>query len=85
MYQLKWDEKALEDLKKIGAGEAKRIVKKVSVYLVKDPAGIGKPLRGSFKGLYRYRIGDYRVVYEIQNQAVQIVVVKVGHRKDIYD
>lgn len=85
MYSLLWDELALQDLQQLSSAEARRIVKKVTTHLMKDPVGLGKPLRGKLGGLYRYRIGDYRVVYEIRQKHVQIIVVKVGHRKDVYD
>lgn len=42
-----------------------------------------KKIKGSFC-LYRIRIGDYRVVYEILNETLKVVVIKVGHRRDVY-
>jgi mRNA interferase RelE/StbE len=45
-----------------------------------------KPLRGNrFKGLYRIRSGDYRIIYQVQNSELIVLVVKVGNRKDVYD
>lgn len=49
-----------------------------------DPRLFGKPLTGSLKGLWRYRIGDYRLVCEIHDYVLIIVIIGVGHRKDIY-
>jgi mRNA interferase RelE/StbE len=46
------------------------------------PAGVKK--LASVENLYRIRVGDYRVVYEIRDRALIIVVVKVGHRRDVY-
>jgi mRNA interferase RelE/StbE len=48
-----------------------------------DPVGFGKPLRYSLKGHRRLRVGDYRIVYRIENNNVLIVAIK--HRKDIYN
>jgi mRNA interferase RelE/StbE len=41
-------------------------------------------LRGEFKDHYRVRVGDYRIIYLIQDQALIIVVVRIGHRKEVY-
>ena len=84
-YHVRWDTEALEDLKNLGHAEAKRIVKKVESHLAKDPLSLGKALRGNLSGLYRYRIGDYRVLYEIIQKEIVIEVVSVGHRKDVYE
>ncbi len=84
-YTVRWDTAALIDLAEIGKAEAKRIIKKVETHLIKDPLTLGKPLRGNFSGLYRYRIGDYRVIYQVIHNELIIDVVTVGHRKDVYE
>lgn len=84
-YTVKWDEDALEDLSSLGKAEAIRIVKKIESHLVKDPLNLGKPLSGNLASLYRYRIGDYRVIYQIFKNELIVVVVRVGHRKDVYE
>ena len=50
--------------------------------LMTDPIAFGKPLRYSLKGHRRLRVGDYRIVYRIENKNVIIIAIK--HRKDIY-
>jgi len=85
VYQLNWDEEALDDLQKIGKAEAIRLIRKIETHLVKDSQNLGKALVGNFSGLYRYRIGDYRVIYQIIKNELLVVVVRVGHRKDIYE
>ncbi len=84
IYQIRWDTEALEDLRALGSAEARRIIKKVETHLVKAPLNLGKPLSGNFSGIYRYRIGDYRVLYQVIQEEVLIDVVAVGHRKDVY-
>ena len=84
-YAIRWDAKALGDLKDISKAEAIRLVKKISTHLVLDPLNLGKPLRGELSGLYRYRIANYRVIYEIRKQELIIVIVRIGHRKDVYE
>ena len=85
IYTVKWDEDALEDLSSLGKAEAIRIVKKIESHLAKDPLNLGKPLSGNLASLYRYRIGDYRVIYQIFKNELIVVVVRVGHRKDVYE
>lgn len=52
---------------------------------LEDPRIIVEPLKGSrFSGLWRYRAGDYRILCEIQDERIRILVVLVGHRSDIY-
>ena len=50
----------------------------------KNPRHFGEPLRGEMAGLWRYRIGDYRVVCEIQDQQLVVLALTVGHRREIY-
>lgn len=84
-YTVKWDEDALEDLSSLGKVEAIRIVKKIESHLVKDPINLGKPLSGNLANLYRYRIGDYRVIYQIFRDELIVAVIRIGHRRDVYD
>lgn len=50
----------------------------------KNPRHFGEPLKGGHKGLWRYRIGDYRVLCDIQDQRVVVLVLAIGHRREIY-
>ncbi len=49
-----------------------------------DPRGFGHALTGQFRGLWRYRIGDYRLVCEVRDRELVILVLAVGHRREIY-
>ncbi len=44
-----------------------------------------KALKGKLKGLYRYRVGNYRIIYQINNQTIQVIIVKIAHRQNIYE
>jgi len=57
------------------------IEKKLTV----DPIAFGKPLRYSLKGYRRLRVADYRVIYKIIEDKVLVIIIDIGHRKDIYD
>ncbi len=50
----------------------------------KNPRHFGEPLRGEMAGLWRYRIGDYRFICEIQDQQLVVLALAVGHRREIY-
>jgi mRNA interferase RelE/StbE len=49
-----------------------------------NPRSLGKPLHGDKQGLWRYRVGDYRLICEIQDKRVVVHVLRVGHRKEVY-
>jgi mRNA interferase RelE/StbE len=49
-----------------------------------DPRATGKALQGGLKGLWRYRVGDYRLICQIKDGEIIILVLDIGHRKDIY-
>lgn len=49
-----------------------------------DPRLLGKALSGDRKGYWRYRVGDYRIICEIRNKELLIVVIQVGHRREVY-
>ncbi len=49
-----------------------------------DPRQWGKPLRGEKRGLWRYRVGDYRLICDIQDEKITMLVLEVGNRKDVY-
>lgn len=53
--------------------------------LESDPWPLGhKKLKGSKKVLYRVRVGDYRVVYQVEEQKLVVVLIRIGHRKEVY-
>ncbi len=83
-YKAIWHEETLKYLKKLDRTTAKKIVAKVKNYLIQDPAKLGLPLKGTLKGLYRYRIGDYRIIYVIDQAEKKIIILNVNHRKKIY-
>jgi mRNA interferase RelE/StbE len=70
-----------KDLKKMDRAEAKRILNSIERDLSKDPDK-GIPLKGTYQGLYRFRTGDYRVIYAKTVDGV--LVLRIGHRKDVY-
>lgn len=49
-----------------------------------NPRQWGKPLRGEKQGLWRYRVGAYRLICDLQDKRITVLVLEVGHRKDVY-
>jgi mRNA interferase RelE/StbE len=49
-----------------------------------NPRQWGKPLHGEKRGLWRYRVGDYRLICDIQDERITVLVLTVGHRRDVY-
>lgn len=83
MYKLFIDDKVVKDLRKIDKTWQTKIIANIKTKLVKDPY-LGKKLVGDLSPYYRYRVGDYRVLYEIVESKVVIIVVKIKHRKNVY-
>ena len=50
-----------------------------------NPRLYGKALKGNLKGLWRYRIGDYRIIAQIEDEKLVILLIEIGHRKNIYN
>lgn len=77
-------------IKGSAARELKRIDRPVRVRIVEAIDRLaehpfkGTALKGELKGLRRIRVGEHRIVYEIQDQALVVLVVRVGHRRDVY-
>ena len=84
-YKVLWNRKALENLKELDKPLRKRIFDKVRDCVSKDPMNIGKPLKGEMSGFWRYRLGDYRIIYTVDLGKQIITVLEAGHRKDIYN
>ncbi len=77
---------AKKQLKKMGKEDAKRIISYLKSRAAEgdNPRKIGKALKGNLSELWRYRIGDFRVICELQDNVMTILVLKAGHRKEIY-
>ncbi len=84
-YQVQITEKILKKLERLPKKDQQRIVEAIDT-LVEDPRPDGcKKLKGNRKPpSYRIRAGNYRIVYSIQDEMLLILVLEVGHRKDVY-
>ncbi len=82
IYSISIRQSAVKSLEKIPGPDRLRIIKAID--LLKEHPGAGSILKGEFSGLRRIRVGMYRVVYEIQDNLLTILVIRINHRRDIY-
>lgn len=85
-WKIEFLPEAAKELKKLGRSEAARIIKTLEERIATqdDPRTLGSALTGDHGGYWRWRIGDYRVVAKIEDERVLILVVRVGHRRQVY-
>ena len=86
-WQIEFDPSAVKELAKLNKPVARRIVQVLRdrIAPLTDPRSLGEALRGDELGsFWKYRLGDYRVVAEIIDRRVVIIVVRVGHRREVY-
>ncbi|MBS3099985.1 type II toxin-antitoxin system RelE/ParE family toxin [Candidatus Pacearchaeota archaeon] len=83
MYKIILEKQPENFLRKLDKIEQERIAKKLN--FLEDNPYLGKPLIGKLSGLWSLRIGDYRAIYRLNNEELIILILKIGHRKNIYD
>jgi mRNA interferase RelE/StbE len=86
VWLIKFDEAAEKDLAKLDKQVAKRITTflRQRVAPLDDPRSIGEALKGSKLGdFWKYRVGDYRIIASIEDQALRVLVLKVGNRREV--
>ena len=85
-WTIDYAQSARNQLKKLDQPVAKRILDFMDNRVAKqeDPRTIGKALTGPLGSLWRYRVGDYRIICEIQHSAVRILIIRLGHRREVY-
>lgn len=85
-YKVEYSREAVKNLKKMDYYTKTMIYHWIDQNLVNcvDPFAHGKPLKAKYKGLWRYRVGDYRIITEIFEENLVIDVIRIGHRRSIY-
>jgi mRNA interferase RelE/StbE len=86
MYKLVLSREASRFYERCDKPAAKKLARCFAA-LEQDPRGRNsiKPLKGQFTGAYRYRVGDLRVVYTINDATVTVFVITIANRKDVYE
>ena len=80
-YNIVYKKSVERDLKKLSKAEVARILDQIEGELAKN-AEAYPPLKGSFAGLRKYRVGDYRVIFAIMGG--DVLILRIGHRREIY-
>ena len=95
-WKVEFQKDAEKELARIDRQQAKRILRYLFERIAteedprrfdateEDPRRFGDGLKSNLAGLWKYRIGDYRVICEIQDVVVKVVVVRIGHRREVY-
>jgi mRNA interferase RelE/StbE len=85
-WTIEYTDTARRQLRKLDKQSARRILDYMDqrVAPVEDARSLGKALRGPLGEFWRYRVGEYRIICELLDQQLRVLVVRVGGRKDIY-
>lgn len=86
MWIIEYDEKAARELVKLDREAARRIKKYLDERIATedDPRRFGEGLTENLAGLWKYRIGDFRVIADIQDDRIVVLIVRIAHRRRIY-
>ena len=82
-FKVEYAKGVVKDLKKLAPQIREKALLVVENVLAVDPH-VGRPLTGRYKGLWKYRIGDYRIIYSIEQTRLIIFVLRISHRKNVY-
>lgn len=86
MYSIEYLDNVIhDDIPALPTTMKKLIKKAIEERLTLDPIGLGKPLRYALRGHRRLRVGDYRVIYRIEQEQRIVLIVAIKHRKDVYN
>ena len=85
-WTIEYADVARTQLRKLDKAASRRILNYMDqrVARLEDPRSAGKALRGPLGDFWRYRVGEYRVICELHDQTLRVLVVRVGNRKDVY-
>jgi mRNA interferase RelE/StbE len=86
-WTVEFDERARRELRKLATETQQTILRYLRERVAgsSDPRQFGKPLRMNLAGLWRYRVGDYRLICRLEEDRLIVLVLKVGHRREIYE
>ena len=86
-WTVEFDDAAAKELRKIDRQAQKEILRyfRERIATEEDPRRFGKPLSRELSGLWRYRVRNYRMICAIEDQKLVVLVLSVGHRKDVYE
>jgi len=85
-WRVEFDRAAVRELRKLGIDAERRVLRYLRERIAgsEDPRRLGHALTGDRKGLWRFRVGDIRIVAAIEDDRFVVLVVTVGHRREVY-
>jgi mRNA interferase RelE/StbE len=85
-WTVSFEPRAFSELKKLDRAAQRRAVRFLETRIAGEhnPRDFGKPLTGDKAGLWRYRVGEYRIVCRIDDAHLAVLVLRIAHRKDVY-
>jgi mRNA interferase RelE/StbE len=83
-WTIEWSDSARKQLRKLDRQVARQLVDYVETRTAPDPRAVGKALTARFASLWRYRVGDHRIIVSIEDAVLRILVVRIGHRGEVY-
>jgi mRNA interferase RelE/StbE len=86
-WAYRFEEEALRDIRRLDFEAQKRIIRYLDTRVAgrDDPRRFGKPLRGDKFGFWRWRVGDYRIIGQIDGDQIVVIVVRIAHRSTVYE
>lgn len=86
-WTIEWDDRARKELRKLDSSIQKEILSYLRLRIAESDNSriFGQSLSGNKSGLWRYRVGNYRIICRIADDAFVVLVIGVGHRKEIYE
>ena len=86
-WRVEFDDRARRELRKLDAATQQTILRylRERIASAENPRQYGKPLRMNLAGLWRYRVGNYRLICRIEENRLVVLVLKVGHRREVYE
>lgn len=85
VWNIEYTESASKEILSLDGGIKKIIKKAIEEKLMTDPLKFGLPLRRNLISLFKLRVGNYRIIYQIKKTEVIILVIAVGHRRKVYE
>ena len=83
-WEIKITQTAEKELSRIDKTEGKQIISYLRTRVALNPRQFGKALKSNLSGLWRYRVGNYGVVCNIEDEKVSVLVIRIAHRKEVY-
>lgn len=80
-----WEKRATKNLRAIDYPNQRKVLDYLNKKVAPNPRSFGRELVANYSGLWRYRVGDFRIVCRIEDDRLRVLVVRVAHRKEVYE